>query len=127
MRLVTVLVVVVLVFLVLALQGEAHFKPGSHNAVHAIQQAWCGRANWSCWRGREAIRVARCESAHYWDQGVPHQAQNGQYRGMMQMGSSERARFGHGPDPWRQARAAHRYWLLSGWRPWVCAHLLGIY
>jgi hypothetical protein len=64
----------------------------------------------------EALRVARCESRLRTD------ASNGQYRGLFQMGSSERRRFGHGRTAIQQARAAHRYFVLSGrdWSPWTC-------
>lgn len=63
---------------------------------------------------RDALRVAWCESRFRpW-------ARNGQYQGVFQMGSSERARFGHGRSALQQARAAHRYFRLAGWRPWQC-------
>ena len=67
-------------------------------------------------RGGEAIDVAQCEShLHPW-------AQNGQYLGLFQMGSNERALYGHGDTPLEQARAAHRYFVASGsdWSPWSC-------
>ena len=49
-------------------------------------------------------------------------AQNGQYLGLFQMGSSERQLFGHGASALEQAKAAHRYFVLSGrdWSPWSC-------
>jgi hypothetical protein len=121
-RLGLVLIVIGAVMLLLATRTDAHFRPGTHNAVHAIQQTWCGKANRECWQGNEAIRVARCESASYWTRGIPHMARNGQYLGMMQMGEQERRLYGHGPDPWSQARAAHYYWVVSGrdWSPWEC-------
>jgi hypothetical protein len=64
----------------------------------------------------EALRVARCES------GYRTTAQNGQYLGMFQMGTSERRLFGHGPSALAQARAAYRYFVRSGrdWSPWSC-------
>lgn len=65
---------------------------------------------------QEALRVSWCESKWYvW-------AQNGQYRGIFQMGSSERRLYGHGPGAWEQARAAKRYFNVSGrdWSPWSC-------
>lgn len=112
----------VFLLLIITADSSAHYKPGTHNAIHAIQTAFCGKANRSCVAGNEAIRVAICESGSYWDRGIPHMARNGQYRGMMQMGASERELFGHGPDPWSQARAAHRYYVSSGrdWSPWEC-------
>lgn len=64
----------------------------------------------------EALAVSWCESKWYvW-------AGNGQYKGLFQMGSSERARYGHGPGAWAQSRAAYRYFVDSGrdWSPWSC-------
>jgi hypothetical protein len=65
---------------------------------------------------RQAINVAWCESR------LTTTAQNGQYLGLFQMGSSERRLFGHGMTAHRQAIAAHRYFVLSGrdWSPWGC-------
>jgi hypothetical protein len=67
-------------------------------------------------RCQEALRVARCES------GYRTTAQNGQYLGLFQMGSSERQLFGHGETALAQARAAYRYFVRSGrdWSPWSC-------
>ena len=64
----------------------------------------------------QALRVARCES------GLQTWARNGQYLGLFQMGSYARARYGHGPDAWTQARAAYRYFRDAGysWSPWTC-------
>jgi hypothetical protein len=65
----------------------------------------------------EAISVARCES------GFSITAANGQYLGIFQMGSSERARFatlGYS-TAYAQIVAAHNYYLVSGWAPWACA------
>ena len=64
--------------------------------------------------GGEAVRVARCES------GLRPWARNGQYRGLFQMGTAERKRYGHGSGAWMQARAARRYFVASGrdWSPW---------
>ena len=65
---------------------------------------------------QEAIAVAWCESRH------STSAQNGQYLGLFQMGSSERRIFGHGSSARAQALAAHRYFVRSGrdWSPWAC-------
>ncbi len=64
----------------------------------------------------EALQVAHCESR------LTTTARNGQYLGLFQMGSSERALFGHGETAYEQARAAHRYFVRSGrdWSPWSC-------
>ena len=64
----------------------------------------------------QALSVSWCESRHSTD------AQNGQYLGLFQMGSSERRLFGHGASARVQAVAAHRYFVVSGrdWSPWSC-------
>jgi hypothetical protein len=66
--------------------------------------------------GEQAVRVSRCES------GLTIGAHNGQYLGLFQMGSWERSTYGHGWNPWAQARAAWRYFVASGkdWSPWSC-------
>ena len=66
-------------------------------------------------QAQAAVRVATCEST------LNLYASNGQYKGLMQMGSSERARFGHGYTAVAQAQAALRYYRISGWGPWECA------
>jgi hypothetical protein len=65
---------------------------------------------------QEALAVSRCES------GYRTTAQNGQYLGLFQMGASERRLFGHGDTALEQAKAAHRYFVVSGrdWSPWSC-------
>lgn len=64
----------------------------------------------------EALRVSGCESHFRTD------AQNGQYLGLFQMGTTERRIFGHGSSAEEQAKAAHRYFIASGrdWSPWSC-------
>jgi hypothetical protein len=64
----------------------------------------------------QALSVSWCESRH------STSAQNGQYLGLFQMGSSERRLFGHGDTAREQAAAAHRYFVVSGrdWSPWSC-------
>lgn len=64
----------------------------------------------------QAVAVAWCESR------LQTTAQNGQYRGLFQMGSSERRLFGHGRTARQQAVAAHKYFVDSGrdWSPWSC-------
>jgi hypothetical protein len=85
-------------------------RSGNARTTCIIRLVWGGG-----WRGEEAVRVARCES------GFRTHARNGQYRGIFQMGSSERARFGHGSTVMAQARAAHSYYRLAGgWGPWEC-------
>ena len=86
------------------LQSLAALPPQA--AICKVFGAHCG----------EALRVSRCES------GFSTNAQNGQYLGLFQMGSSERRIFGHGSTPLDQAKAAYRYFVRSGrdWSPWSC-------
>jgi len=64
----------------------------------------------------QALAVASCESH------LSVYAQNGQYLGLFQMGSSERRIYGHGDTPLEQSVAAHKYFVDSGrdWSPWSC-------
>lgn len=65
----------------------------------------------------QALNITWCESRYsIW-------AENGQYRGLFQMGSSERQLFGHGNTALDQAIAAHKYFISSGkdWSPWSCS------
>lgn len=77
--------------------------------VDAIKYVFGGYAD-------QALAVARCESGLYiW-------ASNGQYQGLFQMGSGERARYGHANHAYGQAKAAYAYFKASGrtWGPWEC-------
>jgi hypothetical protein len=60
--------------------------------------------------------VAYCESKY------DLYAQNGQYHGLFQMGSSERATYGDSNNVYGQAAAAYAYFVASGkdWSPWAC-------
>jgi hypothetical protein len=68
--------------------------------------------------GWQAVSVADCETGGTFDVN----ATNGQYRGLFQMGSYARARYGHSSTAVGQARAAYRYFVDSGrdWSPWEC-------
>lgn len=110
--------------LVFAGVSSAHWAPQipHHNARHAVNKVWCGNSNYYCATADTAWAIAGCETGKTWN----IWASNGQYKGLFQMGSSERRRFGHAWNPWGQARAAWRYWRVSGWSPWSCAYILGI-
>ena len=86
----------------LAVLGAA--KP--ENAICRIFGPYCN----------EALAVSRCES------GLDTTAQNGQYLGLFQMGTTARRLFGHGETALEQAKAAHKYFVASGhgWGPWSC-------
>ena len=82
------------------------FEPSPEKAICQVFGSYC----------RQALQVARCES------GVQTTAQNGEYLGLFQMGSTERRTFGHGESAIEQAQAAYRYFVRSGrdWSPWSC-------
>ncbi len=84
----------------------ASLERSPQKAICHVFGSYCG----------QALRVARCES------GYSVNAQNGQYLGLFQMGTSERQIFGHGETALEQAQAAYRYFLDSGrdWSPWSC-------
>ena len=89
--------------------GTCSTEAQKREARHAIRVVFKGYAD-------QALRVSWCESHH------DVHARNGQYRGIFQMGSSERRTYGHGSGAWAQAIAAHRYFVASGrdWSPWSC-------
>jgi len=70
----------------------------------------------------DALRVSYCESR------FDVYAQNGQYKGLFQMGSNERATYDRRGKrynrftAWDESIAAHRYFVASGedWSPWSC-------
>ena len=113
------------VLLLVTGQGRTHNLPGTrHNREHAIVHAFCGSLR-PCPLGREAVRVARCESGpNLWPYALngpwPPQPGRETYAGMFQFGSFARSTFGFAFNPWEQARAAHRYFVMAGWSPWQC-------
>ncbi len=94
----------------LAGQAQASEKT---RAVKAIRQVFGHYAE-------QAVRVATCETGGTF----LLTSENGQYRGLFQMGSWERATFAHGQymTALDQVRAAWRYFCYSGraWGPWEC-------
>ncbi len=96
-----------------ALRAKVEAREARRLAKLPPRQAICSVFGPYC---EEAIAVAWCESR------LQTTAQNGQYLGLFQMGSSERELFGHGATARDQAAAAHRYFVRSGrdWSPWSC-------
>jgi hypothetical protein len=88
---------------------ERELRPVRESTVEAISYVFGPYAG-------QALRVAWCESRYLTT------ATNGQYLGAFQMGSSERAKYGHGWNAWAQAVSAYRYFADSGfdWSPWEC-------
>ena len=96
----------VLLMLTVAPTASAGYQERNSRVICKVFGSYCS----------QAISVSRCES------GLTIGATNGQYLGLFQMGSSERRIYGHGWNPWIQARAAYRYFVASGrdWSPWSC-------
>ena len=98
---------------VAALRAKIRARNGRKLAKLPPRKAICSVFGSYC---EAAVAVAWCESR------LNTTAQNGQYRGLFQMGSHERSLFGHGSSAHDQSRAAHRYFVRSGrdWSPWAC-------
>jgi hypothetical protein len=98
---------------VAALRAKVHARTAKKLASLPPRAAICTVFGSYC---QEALAIAWCESR------LSTSAQNGQYLGLFQMGSSERRLFGHGQSARDQAVAAHRYFVRSGrdWSPWAC-------
>ncbi|HJR95570.1 MAG TPA: hypothetical protein VJ807_09050 [Gaiellaceae bacterium] len=96
-----------------ALRAKIRARDGRRLAKLPPRKAICSVFGSYC---EEAVAVAWCESR------LEPTAQNGQYRGLFQMGSHERSLFGHGSTAHDQSLAAHRYFVRSGrdWSPWAC-------
>lgn len=98
---------------VAALRAKIRARDGRKLAKLPPRKAICSVFGADC---EEAVAVAWCESR------LNPTAQNGQYRGLFQMGTYERSLFGHGSTAHDQSIAAHRYFVRSGrdWSPWAC-------
>lgn len=112
----------VLVLVLLALFLSTAGTASADTRYTAVQKAVCHYfTGGTC---TQAMSVVRCETGGTFDvwAGYRHH----QYWGLFQMGPGERARFGHGWNPWAQARAAKRYFDYEvsigrwGWDPWSC-------
>jgi len=66
----------------------------------------------------QALAVSSCETGGTYSTA----AANGQYLGIFQMGSHERATYGQGSTALAQALAAYVYFVITGrdWSPWSC-------
>jgi len=64
-----------------------------------------------------AMKIVNCETGGTY---TPWSA-NGQYLGIFQMGSHERAIYGYGNNVWAQAKAAYAYFKAGGYSfgPWL--------
>lgn len=77
----------------------------------------------------QAKRVARCESTAHVSNAVAKRnklgrwAKNGQYIGVFQMGTNERAAYGQysvGSAARLQVQSAYNLYKARGWQPWAC-------
>lgn len=93
----------------------ATLTKGCGKHVHVLDRRACIVRRVFGRDGRKAVRVAMCESR------LDPKAVNGQYKGVFQMGSSERAKYGHGRTVLEQSKAAKAYFDDAGWAPWTCA------
>lgn len=118
MRRVIATLVLAASFFTFTTTSQAGVRPKIQTVKYAINLNWCGKIKKSCYAGRQAFAVASCETGGTFD----IWASNGQYKGLFQMGASERRKYGHGWNAWVQARAAHKYYVESGrdWSPWSC-------
>ena len=97
-------------------------RPKMQTIQYAVNLNWCGHIKRKCKAGKQALEVVRCETGSTFNvwAGFPRK----EYWGLFQMGASERKIYGHGWNPWVQAKSAHRYWKIAGWSPWpYCGRL----
>lgn len=95
---------------------------GNHHTRWTVVRACQIMAVWPTnGSDQAAVTVAWCEGTFNPD------ASNGQYKGTFQMGTGERARWGHGSSIAAQTTAAHGYYDYSvkhhpsgGFGPWSC-------
>lgn len=105
------------------LERCAVLRVGPRRQWHLVRNACRIMVVWRFdYSDREAVTVAYCEGS------LDPGASNGQYRGTFQMGTGERARWGHGPTVIAQTVAASDYYEYDrdvlgrgGWGPWQCA------
>jgi hypothetical protein len=93
-------------FLVPHVGSAAGLTPAQRSARSAIIRVWGANA-------ALGLRISWCESRWLtWEE-------NGQYRGLFQMGSRERQIYGDSATAAGQAAAALRYFRRSGTAPWA--------
>jgi hypothetical protein len=86
-------------------QADSSYYAQAYRAVCYYFKGNCGTA----------MQIVRCETGgtyYPW-------ASNGQYLGIFQMGSVERATYGYGSNVWAQAKAAYAYYSHAGFGPWL--------
>lgn len=116
----------IIVVLAIALLIFTSIARAQHIAIvhKAINKAFCGSTNHSCYVGAQAFTIVSCETGYTYSltAGIGKHS----YWGLFQMGKSERKKYGFAISPWAQATAAKKYYDDRGWRPWDCAYRMGI-
>jgi hypothetical protein len=106
------------VFLLVVLGGATGQAAQATSNYQQALRAVCYYFGANC---ATAMRIVKCETGGTYS---PWSA-NGQYLGIFQMGSNERATFGHGNNVWAQAKAAKAYFDAevksghNGFDPWL--------
>jgi hypothetical protein len=102
--------VAVIISLVFATGSKAGNYQEARRAVTAVFGSYAS----------QAMSVANCETGGTFSVWAGYGKHD--YWGLFQMGYGERRTYGHGWNPWAQARAAYRYFVASGrdWSPWTC-------
>lgn len=103
-----------LTVLLLAMTGQTAQADSSRSNYVSAQKAVCFYFGPNCGM---AMKIVKCETGGTY---APWSA-NGQYRGIFQMGSSERATYGDGNNVWAQAKAAFAYFKAGNYSfdPWL--------
>lgn len=96
--------------------GKQLKKPPKLSYYESAKRAVCHyfKTSSECYT---AMKIVKCETGGtYWPW-----VSNGQYQGIFQMGSNERATYGHGNNVWAQAKAAYAYYKAAGgfYDPWL--------
>jgi hypothetical protein len=97
--------------------GTSHWSPGRHNTLHAITWGFCGHQYKECANGREAKRIAHCETGGTYNvwAGVGKHI----YWGLFQQGPWARGFGAWRFNPWAQADSAARLFKWNGFC-WTC-------
>ena len=93
--------------------GQAAQASNDKSSYQSALRAVCYYFGPNC---QTAMRIVKCETGGTYST----LSANGQYHGIFQMGSHERATFGDGNNVWAQAKAAYHYFLAAhGFGPWL--------
>ena len=130
-NLMLVLSLFTIIFTIIIVNAPINTASANHiyNACSSLSTASTIRCVFPAPERAAALRIANCESTALVNdniarrRGLGRWARNGQYIGIYQMGSRERARYGSysiGSPAIRQVIAARNLWVARGWQPWAC-------